>query len=151
MRSSSSKLIDVQALPYKKRPFSSLNDCSTLVEPDKGGPAECSSEINKKQLYAFKEKLVERVKQHLDPEWEKNCLSKEQYKEIVMKTTAKVIESISREKFPDTPQKIKKYLDVSEKKIFNVVQVSTVFHLILLLRRLTSTLLYPAPFAFLDM
>lgn len=137
--SSNTHLVDLRSLPYKKRPYSSLNDSvpftgavSTLAVPNKGSSSTSSTEVNKKQINDFKHLLVERIKLLLDPDWQKGHLSKDQFKEIVMKTTTKVIQSIPNEKIPDTPQKIYNYLDISEKRIFNVVQVSIVFHLVLL-------------------
>lgn len=86
--------------------------------------ADNEGDTDGKSLRAFRCALVEVVKELLSPTWKEKKIKEEAYKTIVKKVEYKVISSFqSSINIPRMQENINKYLDASELKISNLVQV----------------------------
>ncbi|RDX62282.1 Zinc finger CCCH domain-containing protein 38, partial [Mucuna pruriens] len=88
------------------------------------GPDEAKKMKDMKGVRAFKFSLVEFVKELLKPTWKDGKITKEDYKAIVKKVTDKVTGTVQRAHFPQTQEKIDRYLSLSKPKLNKLIQVS---------------------------
>lgn len=79
---------------------------------------------DEKAMRAFKNALVEFVKEILKPTWKEGKMSRDVYKTIVKKVVEKVTSTIQGVQIPRTQEKIDQYLTFSKSKITKLVEVS---------------------------
>ncbi|KAK1435539.1 hypothetical protein QVD17_01305 [Tagetes erecta] len=77
---------------------------------------------DEKAMRAFKNALVEFVKEILKPTWKEGKMSRDVYKTIVKKVVEKVTSTIQGVQIPRTQEKIDQYLTFSKSKITKLVE-----------------------------